>query len=96
MWETGGYERTLAASTLSVPFLVILDLITESSVYTIEMMKSLIMRQVGLRSAARFAPPQKMSLALARSFATYYMDSHEYIIVRATNKIVVLSGELYI
>ena len=24
------------------------------------------------------------------------MDSHEYIIVRATNKIVVLSGELYI
>lgn len=81
------------AQTLSIGYN---SLFLESFVCSFEMMKSLIMRQVGLRSAARFAQPQKMSLALARSFATYYMDSHEYIIVSKREKYGTTPLDLYI
>jgi hypothetical protein len=46
--------------------------------------KSLFFRQLGgagLKSATRFVQPKRMATVHAKAFSTYYLQTHEYIIV---------------
>lgn len=42
-------------------------------------MRSLIFRQISLKSVPRFVQPKQMPVALARALSTYYTESHEYV-----------------
>lgn len=42
-------------------------------------MKSLLIRRIGIGGAARFRLPKTMAPAMAKSFSTYFLESHEYV-----------------